>query len=92
MILLHTADPVILLLDMAALSNSIAHQKLIKFLFSFGDTSVIGITIQLLVDIEFVIINSEQVYTMTSGVPEGSALGPIFLLCILEISRARKAY
>ena len=55
----------ILLLDMSAAFDSIPHRKLIEFLLSLGDTSVIETTIQLLVDREFVILNSEQVYTIS---------------------------
>ena len=77
----------ILLLDMSAAFDFIPHRKLIEFLLSLGDTSVIETTIQLLVDREFVILNSEQVYTMSAGVPEGSALGPIsFAMYIQKIS------
>ena len=67
----------IVLSDVSAAFDSIPHRKLIEILLSLDDTSVIGIAIQLLVGREFVIPNSEQVYTMTAGVPQGSALGPI---------------
>ena len=85
-----TADPMILLLDMSAAFESILHRKLIEFLLRLGDTSVIGITNQLLIAREFVIPNSEQVYTMTAGVPQGSALRPILFAGFIQIISCTK--
>ena len=74
----------ILLFDMLAAFDSKPRQKIIEFLLSLGVTSVIGITIQLLVDRKFVILNSEQVYTITAAIPQGSALRPILIAMYIQ--------